>query len=115
VTTGQCTKVFQTFRKLGLFVLQSKKPQMEKLRRARINESLNELKSLVLDATKKDVRPNFLIKNSLFSLLFSKHLALSFKVSRYSKMEKADILEMTVKYLRESKDKQSKSNPGEFH
>ncbi|KAK3750172.1 hypothetical protein QZH41_015399, partial [Actinostola sp. cb2023] len=68
----------------------AKKPQMEKLRRARINESLNELKSLVLDAMKKDV-------------------------SRYSKMEKADILEMTVKYLRESRDKQSKTTSGEFH
>ncbi|KAL9959848.1 hypothetical protein ACROYT_G033209 [Oculina patagonica] len=53
----------------------SKKPLMEKMRRARINDSLNELKSLVLEAMKKDV-------------------------SRYSKMEKADILEMTVKYLR---------------
>lgn len=28
---------------------------MEKMRRARINESLNELKSLVLEAMKKDV------------------------------------------------------------
>lgn len=28
---------------------------MEKMRRARINESLNELKELVLDALKKDV------------------------------------------------------------
>lgn len=37
-------------------LFQAKKPQMEKLRRARINESLNELKSLVLDAMKKDVR-----------------------------------------------------------
>lgn len=53
----------------------SKKPLMEKMRRARINDSLNELKTLVLEAMKKDV-------------------------SRYSKMEKADILEMTVKYLR---------------
>lgn len=34
---------------------QSKKPLMEKMRRARINDSLNELKSLVLEATKKDV------------------------------------------------------------
>nr|AEW42997.1 Hes4 [Nematostella vectensis] len=62
---------------------QSKKPQMEKLRRARINDSLNELKSLVLEAMKKDA-------------------------SRYSKMEKADILEMTVKYLRSAPEKQSK-------
>lgn len=38
-----------------LFALQSKKPLMEKMRRARINDSLNELKSLVLEAMKKDV------------------------------------------------------------
>lgn len=36
-------------------VLQSNKPIMEKRRRARINNCLNELKSLILDAMKKDV------------------------------------------------------------
>ncbi|XP_077998418.1 transcription factor HES-1-A-like [Glandiceps talaboti] len=53
----------------------SSKPIMEKRRRARINESLSQLKTLILDAMKKDS-------------------------SRHSKLEKADILEMTVKYLR---------------
>lgn len=52
----------------------SSKPIMEKRRRARINQSLGELKALILDAMKKDS-------------------------SRHSKLEKADILEMTVKYL----------------
>uniref|UniRef100_UPI00358E3FE6 transcription factor HES-4-B-like isoform X2 n=1 Tax=Myxine glutinosa TaxID=7769 RepID=UPI00358E3FE6 len=52
----------------------SSKPVMEKRRRARINDSLNQLKSLMLDALKKDT-------------------------SRHSKLEKADILEMTVKHL----------------
>ncbi|KAG8269339.1 hypothetical protein J6590_004632 [Homalodisca vitripennis] len=47
---------------------------MEKRRRARINNCLNELKSLILDAMKKDP-------------------------ARHSKLEKADILEMTVKHL----------------
>lgn len=47
---------------------------MEKKRRARINNSLNELKVLILDALNKDP-------------------------SRHSKLEKADILEMTVKHL----------------
>lgn len=56
----------------------AKKPLMEKMRRARINDSLNELKSLILEALNKDA-------------------------SRYSKMEKADVLEMTVQYLRELK------------
>jgi hypothetical protein len=50
------------------------KPIMEKRRRARINSSLNELKSLILDALNKDP-------------------------SRHSKLEKADILEMTVRHL----------------
>ncbi|XP_076359334.1 transcription factor HES-4-A-like isoform X1 [Tachypleus tridentatus] len=52
----------------------STKPIMERRRRARINESLGELKKLILDALKKDN-------------------------ARHSKLEKADILEMTVKHL----------------
>ncbi|XP_067139815.1 transcription factor HES-1-like [Centruroides vittatus] len=50
------------------------KPIMEKRRRARINQCLSELKTLILDALNKDP-------------------------SRHSKLEKADILEMTVRYL----------------
>ncbi|KAK6177586.1 hypothetical protein SNE40_015658 [Patella caerulea] len=53
----------------------SNKPLMEKRRRARINECLVELKALVLQALKKDS-------------------------TQYSKLEKADILEMTVKHLK---------------
>ncbi|XP_046352091.1 transcription factor HES-1-like [Haliotis rufescens] len=53
----------------------SNKPLMEKRRRARINECLGQLKSLVLQALKKDS-------------------------TQYSKLEKADILEMTVKHLK---------------
>uniref|UniRef100_A0A8D9AWX0 Transcription factor HES-1 n=2 Tax=Cacopsylla melanoneura TaxID=428564 RepID=A0A8D9AWX0_9HEMI len=49
---------------------------MEKKRRARINQSLEELKQLILDANKEDI-------NSI----------------RASKLEKADILEMTVSHL----------------
>ncbi|CAL4106653.1 unnamed protein product [Meganyctiphanes norvegica] len=52
----------------------SNKPQMERRRRERINQCLNELKSLVLTAQKKDP-------------------------SRYNKLEKADILEMTVRHV----------------
>lgn len=52
----------------------SNKPIMEKRRRARINNCLNDLKTLILDAMKKDP-------------------------ARHSKLEKADILEMTVKHL----------------
>lgn len=49
---------------------------MEKKRRARINNCLTQLKSLVLQAMRKDT-------------------------NQYSKLEKADILEMTVKHLRQ--------------
>ncbi|KAJ0176452.1 hypothetical protein K1T71_007631 [Dendrolimus kikuchii] len=50
------------------------KPIMEKKRRARINHCLNELKELLLDTSDKDP-------------------------TRHSKLEKADILELTVKHL----------------
>ncbi|KAI8500470.1 oxysterol-binding protein hes1 [Branchiostoma belcheri] len=56
--------------------LWSSKPLMEKRRRARINNSLNELKNLILDTYKNDV-------NS----------------SSHSKLEKADILEIAVKHV----------------
>lgn len=57
-------------------VRKSSKPIMEKRRRARINASLAELKSLLLEVIKKEG-------------------------ARHSKMEKADILEMAVKHLRQ--------------
>ncbi|KAM4605097.1 transcription factor HES-1-B-like [Polymixia lowei] len=67
-TTPEKPRTFSENRK-------SSKPIMEKRRRARINESLAQLKTLILNALKKDS-------------------------SRHSKLEKADILEMTVKHLR---------------
>lgn len=51
----------------------SNKPIMEKKRRARINHCLNQLKALILETDNER--------------------------SRHSKLEKADILEMTVRYL----------------
>ncbi|XP_055840247.1 protein deadpan isoform X2 [Episyrphus balteatus] len=59
----------------------SNKPIMEKRRRARINHCLNELKSLILEAMKKDP-------------------------ARHTKLEKADILEMTVKHLQSMQRRQ---------
>ncbi|KAK6177459.1 hypothetical protein SNE40_015554 [Patella caerulea] len=64
----------------------SSKPIMEKRRRARINASLSELKSLLLEVIKKEG-------------------------SRHSKMEKADILEMTVKHLRQLQRQQFTGSP----
>ncbi|KAF3696713.1 Transcription factor HES-2 [Channa argus] len=61
-------------RKEALELRKTMKPLMEKRRRARINDSLHHLKSLILPLTGRD-------KN------------------RYSKLEKADILEMTVRFL----------------
>lgn len=66
----------------------SNKPIMEKRRRARINNCLNELKALILDAMKKDP-------------------------ARHSKLEKADILEMTVKHL-ESLRSERGNSPDRF-
>lgn len=45
---------------LFFLFLQSSKPLMEKRRRARINQSLNELKNLILEAMKKDVSQNMM-------------------------------------------------------
>ncbi|XP_014216999.1 protein deadpan-like [Copidosoma floridanum] len=62
----------------------SNKPIMEKKRRQRINNCLDELKSLILEAMKKDP-------------------------TRHSKLEKADILEMTVKHLQQIQRQQLSS------
>jgi len=61
------------------------KPLMERRRRARINESLNELKSLVLSSMNKD------------------H-------TKFNKMEKADVLELTVNYLKTLEVKEKPRN-----
>ena len=39
----------------AVMILQIKKPLIERRRRERINDSLNQLKNLVLEATNKDV------------------------------------------------------------
>ncbi|CAL9703507.1 unnamed protein product [Knipowitschia caucasica] len=71
-------------RKDALEMRKTLKPLMEKRRRARINDSLNHLKNLILPLTGRDK-------------------------SRYSKLEKADILEMTVRFLSEMPPANSKS------
>ncbi|XP_030590483.1 transcription factor HES-2-like [Archocentrus centrarchus] len=65
-------------RKEALELRKTMKPLMEKRRRARINDSLNRLKNLILPLTGRD------------------H-------SRFSKLEKADVLEMTVRFLSDIK------------
>ncbi|KAF4532367.1 hypothetical protein B566_EDAN003671 [Ephemera danica] len=57
---------------------QIRKPLMEKKRRARINDCLNELKRMLLDADAELKQPG----------------------SRPTKLEKADILELTVRHVR---------------
>lgn len=69
-----------------MFIFQAQKPRIEKLRRDRINGSLDEIKHLVLEALNKDI-------------------------SRYSKMEKADILEMAVQFLKGTQARQ-RMQPG---
>lgn len=84
--------------------MQSSKPIMEKRRRARINESLGQLKTLILDALKKDVSVEwtleFDVKCAINVNVFSTFSRTVPQSSRHSKLEKADILEMTVKHLR---------------
>ncbi|XP_075047357.1 LOW QUALITY PROTEIN: transcription factor HES-2 [Mixophyes fleayi] len=65
------------------------KPLMEKRRRARINESLNQLKTLILPLIGKDN-------------------------SRYSKLEKADILEMTVRFLKDIPPVQTQNSADKY-
>ncbi|XP_056320500.1 transcription factor HES-2.1 [Danio aesculapii] len=65
------------------------KPLMEKRRRARINDSLNHLKTLILPLVGKDA-------------------------SRYSKLEKADILEMTVRFLRDLPSSSAKGQTNSY-
>ncbi|KAK0063694.1 Transcription factor HES-4-B [Biomphalaria pfeifferi] len=68
----------------GAWTLEGKnsKPAMEKRRRARINASLAELRALIPESVQGDVSQN----------------------RRYTKLEKADILEMAVRYLRQLKN-----------
>ncbi|KAG9270310.1 transcription factor HES-2-like [Astyanax mexicanus] len=61
-------------RKEALELRKTLKPLVEKRRRARINDSLHQLKTLILPLVGKEK-------------------------CRYSKLEKADILEMTVRFL----------------
>lgn len=68
-----------------------RKPLMEKKRRARINDSLDTLKRILLDN-----RHN-LLRNSDHWREFSEQQQVQLKTT---KLEKADILEMTVNYLR---------------
>ncbi|KAI4462354.1 basic helix-loop-helix transcription factor hes-related [Holotrichia oblita] len=70
------------------------KPIMEKRRRARINQCLNEIKTLILEAMKKD----HVYVHMLCYHLFIGTILL-FQPARHSKLEKADILEMAVKHL----------------
>ncbi|KAM9828123.1 transcription factor HES-2-like [Syngnathus typhle] len=76
-------------RKEALELRKTMKPLVEKRRRARINDSLNHLKDLILPLTGKDK-------------------------SRYSKLEKADILEMTVRFLSDMPPVQNKNSTDSY-
>lgn len=73
----------ETYEKITLYhLLQIRKPLMEKKRRARINDSLETLKQILLES-KTTLKESTAKKNG----------------QRTAKLEKADILEMTVSYL----------------
>ncbi|XP_036163449.1 transcription factor HES-4 isoform X2 [Myotis myotis] len=85
----------------------SSKPVMEKRRRARINESLAQLKTLLLDALRKEVsrggarsRGRGAEPESGGPAGCSRPHRPRPQSARHSKLEKADILEMTVRHLR---------------
>nr|KAF6268139.1 hes family bHLH transcription factor 4 [Myotis myotis] len=93
-------------RRKGLLV-ESSKPVMEKRRRARINESLAQLKTLLLDALRKEVsrggarsRGRGAEPESGGPAGCSRPHRPRPQSARHSKLEKADILEMTVRHLR---------------
>nr|CAD7430225.1 unnamed protein product [Timema monikensis] len=128
-------------------LFQSNKPIMEKRRRARINHCLNELKTLILDAMKKDtlgsavpplggkvVPVNIPPHSSSTRGDLSQYPVPSFEMTssparrqnkmtctpaRHSKLEKADILEMTVKHLQTVQRQQltvaMTTDPGVLH
>ncbi|CAG5123643.1 unnamed protein product [Candidula unifasciata] len=73
--------VMSSPQRTGASLRKTNKPLMEKRRRARINDSLSQLKSLVIQSNKKDS-------------------------SQFNKLEKADILELTVKHLRNLQEQQ---------
>lgn len=72
---------------------------MEKRRRARINQSLALLKTLILDSTRTEVN---LFKFFNFSF-YPFHICIFFQNTKHSKLEKADILELTVRHLQRQK------------
>nr|XP_046253118.1 transcription factor HES-2-like [Scatophagus argus] len=76
-------------RKEALELRKTMKPLMEKRRRARINDSLNRLKNLILPLTGRDK-------------------------TRYSKLEKADILEMTVRFLSDAPPVNTKNSADSY-
>ncbi|KAJ8257671.1 hypothetical protein GJAV_G00188430 [Gymnothorax javanicus] len=82
---AQCLNVAK--RKEANELRKTMKPLLEKRRRARINDSLNHLKTLIIPLIGKDN-------------------------TRYSKFEKADVLEMTVRFLRDLPNAPDK-NPSE--
>lgn len=69
-----------------------RKPLIEKRRRARINDSLEQLKEILLRDTALDVAGSSNISNS-------NHISSSCSSGRPAKLEKADILEMTIRYI----------------
>lgn len=96
------------------------KPLVEKRRRARINDSLDRLKALVLPLTGKDVSVFNTLNSDAYNtkscIILAQTLVVDlafslFQNQRYSKLEKADILEMTVRFL---KDTQSTPSKGGF-
>lgn len=85
------------------FLSQVSKPIMEKKRRARINKCLDQLKSLLESYYSTSVSAHRLELKHLrigFDILYSNTKPVFLSQIRKRKLEKADILELTVNHLR---------------
>lgn len=100
VSHSPCCLFFYFF--FFYFLLQLRKPLIERKRRERINTCLDQLKETVIGAFRLDVSISLtwlalsLSVNSGVWIKLTSRLLIS---QQQSKLEKADILEMTVKHL----------------
>lgn len=76
---------------------------MEKRRRARINQSLALLKTLILDSTRTEVSYFVFFCDFIFNIIICTFFFFFMQNTKHSKLEKADILELTVRHLQRQK------------
>uniref|UniRef100_A0A0R3RLK2 BHLH domain-containing protein n=1 Tax=Elaeophora elaphi TaxID=1147741 RepID=A0A0R3RLK2_9BILA len=104
-----------------ILIKKANKPLMERKRRARINKCLYEMKQMLVDDAKNGVTffSTLIAPDSTYFHLLStgqclkkeiKKVVNHFKSPSHSKWEKADILEMSVAYIRQLKKRIAANN-----